>query len=156
MRSLPICCRRSWSSAVVLRVPCRQAPAGHGLWRVGRQSRARHSPKSGDEGIDGIVKEDRLGFDNIYYQAKRWDPEKKIGRPELQSFIGALSSKGLFITTAGFSQAAREYAEKLNSQKLVLVDGNALASLMIDYGVGVSTVATFEVKSIDTDFFTGE
>lgn len=64
--------------------------------------------------------------------------------------------EGLFITTAGFSQAAREYAEKLNSQKLVLVDGNALASLMIDYGVGVSTVATFEVKSIDTDFFTGE
>lgn len=76
--------------------------------------------------------------------------------PSSAPFEERAPMKGLFITTAGFSQAAREYVEKLNSQKLVLVDGNALASLMIDYGAGVSTVATFEVKSIDTDFFTGE
>ena len=123
----------------------------------GEAGRARVTQKSGDEGIDGMVKEDRLGFDAIYYQAKRWDPERTVGRPDVQAFVGALSgkgaSKGLFITTARFSEAAREYAEGLRGQKVVLVDGKALAGLMIDYNVGVSTRAVYEVKAVDTDFF---
>lgn len=118
------------------------------------------TPQSGDEGIDGVVKEDRLGFDNVYYQAKRWEPESTVGRPAIQAFVGALSgkggTKGLFITTASFSKAARAFAEGLTSQKLVLIDGRQLAGLMIDYGVGVSTVDTFEVKAVDTDFFDEE
>ena len=113
--------------------------------------------KSGDEGIDGIVKGDRLGFDMIYYQAKRHSPESSIGRPAIQEFSGALdtksSTKGLFITTARFSEPAREYAEALPHKRIVLVDGRSLANLMIDYGIGVSTRVTYEVKSIDTDFF---
>lgn len=115
--------------------------------------------RTGDEGIDGVVKEDRLGFDSIYYQAKRWDLDTSVSRPEVQKFAGALSGKsagkGLFITTARFSSGAREFAEKQNAAKIVLVDGSALARLMIDAGVGVSTVATYEVKAIDTDFFEG-
>jgi restriction system protein len=118
------------------------------------------TPKSGDEGIDGIVKEDRLGFDSVYYQAKRYDFDRMVGRPDLQAFVGALSgkgaSKGLFITTAGFSKAARAYAEGLTSQRLVLVDGHALAGLMIDYGVGVSVKTTYRVCSVDSDFFEEE
>lgn len=113
--------------------------------------------KSGDEGIDGIVREDRLGFGTICYQAKRWDPERTVGRPEIQAFVGALSgkgvSKGLFITTARFSKEARRYAEGLLGQTVVLVDGPALAGLMIDYGVGVSTRQVYEIKAVDTDFF---
>lgn len=113
--------------------------------------------KSGDEGVDGLVKEDRLGFESIYYQAKRWDLDSTVGRPAIQSFVGALSgkgaNKGLFITTAKFSSAAREYAENLHEPRIVLVDGAALAGLMIDHGVGVSTVATYEVKALDSDFF---
>lgn len=118
------------------------------------------TPKSGDEGIDGIVKEDRLGFDSVYYQAKRYDFDRTVGRPDLQAFVGALSgkgaSKGLFITTASFSKAARSYAEGLTSQRLVLVDGRALAGLMIDYGVGVSVKTTYRVCSVDSDFFEEE
>ena len=119
--------------------------------------RAQVTQKSGDGGIDGVVKEDRLGFDAIYYQAKRWDQSRIVGRPDVQAFVGALSgkgaSKGLFITTSSFSDAAREYAEGLRGQKVVLVDGRALAGLMIDYNVGVSTRAVYEVKAIDADFF---
>lgn len=115
--------------------------------------------RTGDEGIDGVVKEDRLGFDSIYYQAKRWDLDTTVNRPEVQKFAGALSgksaTKGLFITTAQFSRGAREFAEQQSAAKIVLVDGSALARLMIDAGVGVSTVATYEVKDIDTDFFEG-
>ena len=110
--------------------------------------------KSNDGGIDGIIREDKLGFDKIYIQAKRWDPEKSINRPEIQKFSGALrdegASKGLFITTASFSSGAIESAEK---QHIVLVDGKRLTSLMIEYGLGVSTISTYEIKSIDTDFF---
>lgn len=110
--------------------------------------------KSNDGGIDGIIREDKLGFDKIYIQAKRWDPEKSISRPEIQKFSGALrdegASKGLFITTASFSSGAIESAEK---QHIVLVDGKRLTSLMIEYGLGVSTISTYEIKSIDTDFF---
>ena len=88
----------------------------------------------------------------IYIQAKRWDPDKGIGRPEIQKFVGALvgqgAGKGLFITTAQFTREAREYA-----QKVVLVDGQMLAKLMIEYNVGVSTEITYEIKRLDRDFF---
>ncbi len=113
--------------------------------------------RSNDGGIDGIIREDKLGFDKIYIQAKRWDPESTVGRPEIHKFSGALqdkgASKGLFITTARFSDPAKESAEK---QHIVLVDGDRLTRLMIEYNLGVSAVASYQIKSIDTDFFNEE
>ena len=113
--------------------------------------------QTGDEGIDGIVREDKLGFDMIYIQAKRWDRDKVIGRPEIQKFVGALvgqgAGKGLFITTAQFTKEAREYAKKQHTTKVVLVDGQMLANLMIEYHVGVSTEIVYEIKRLDRDFF---
>jgi restriction system protein len=110
--------------------------------------------KSGDGGIDGIIKEDRLGLDVIYIQAKRWDSD--VGSSEIRNFIGALSvhkaEKGVFITTSGFNKNARETAAKVSS-KIVLIDGPTLAELMIDFGLGVSCVNTYEIKRIDSDFF---
>lgn len=107
-----------------------------------------------------IVEEDRLGFGTFYYQAKRWDPNRTVGRPDVQAFVGALSgkgtSKGLFITTASFSQEARSYAESLRAQKVVLIDGNQLAKLMTEYNVGVSTRTVYEVKALDSNFFEEE
>lgn len=112
---------------------------------------------TGDEGIDGIIKEDKLGFDVIYIQAKRWDVNQSISRPEVQKFVGALAgqgaSKGLFITTAKFSQQAIDYAKKQHTTKVVLVDGTTLSKLMIKYDIGVSTVSAYKVKRIDSDFF---
>lgn len=112
---------------------------------------------SGDEGIDGIIREDKLGFSRIYIQAKRWDRNSTVGRPEIQKFVGALAgqgaTKGLFVTTAQFSREAREYAEKQHTTKIVLVDGTALAELMIEYNIGVSVETTYSIKRIDTDFF---
>lgn len=113
--------------------------------------------KTADEGIDGIIKEDRLGLDAIYLQAKRW--EAPVGRPEIQRFVGALhgqrAKKGVFITTSRFSNEAIEYAGQIDP-KIVLIDGADLVQLMIDYGVGVSTVATYDVKKVDSDFFIEE
>jgi restriction system protein len=113
--------------------------------------------KSGDEGIDGIIKEDRLGLDIIYIQAKRWD--NPVGRPEVQKFAGALQGqrarKGIMITTSTFSQDAYDYANRIDS-KIVLIDGNRLAQLMIDNNLGVSTLSTYEIKRIDSDYFTEE
>lgn len=110
--------------------------------------------KTGDEGIDGIIKEDRFGLDIIYIQAKRW--ESSIGRPEVQKFAGALqgqrAKKGIFITTSSFSNEAHEYVKKLDS-KIVLIDGDSLAQFMIDYNVGVSPVSVYEIKRIDSDYF---
>lgn len=110
--------------------------------------------KSGDGGIDGIIKEDRLGLDVIYIQAKRW--ESDVGSGEIRNFIGALSvhkaKKGVFITTSGFNKNARETSVKVDS-KIVLIDGPTLAELMIDFGLGVSPVNTYEIKRIDSDFF---
>jgi len=107
-----------------------------------------------DEGIDGIIKEDKLGLDVIYIQAKKW--EYSVGRPEIQKFVGALAgqgaNKGVFITTSTFSQDALNYAPK-NDTKIVLIDGNKLADYMIEFNVGVTTARTFEVKKIDSDFF---
>ncbi len=110
--------------------------------------------RSGDGGIDGIIKEDRLGLDVIYIQAKRW--QGTVGSPEIQQFMGALgghhAKKGVFITTSGFSNAARDYVARVD-WKIVLVDGQQLAQLMIDNNVGVSMQKTYEVKRIDSDYF---
>ena len=112
---------------------------------------------SGDEGIDGIIREDKLGFSSIYIQAKRWTEEKPIGRPEIQKFVGALAGqgaqKGLFITTGTFTKEARSYVEKQLSTKVVLVDGEKLTKLMIEYNLGVSVETVYTIKKIDTDFF---
>lgn len=121
-----------------------------------RQDAGQAIGRAGDEGIDGIIKEDRLGLDIIYIQAKRWD--NPVGRPEIQKFAGALqgqrASKGIFITTSAFTQAAWDYVGLINN-KIILIDGEELAKLMIDYNVGVSVVATYELKQVDTDYFTG-
>ena len=113
--------------------------------------------KSGDGGIDGIIKEDKLGLDAIYIQAKRW--ENTVGRPEIQKFVGALTGqrarKGLFITTSDFTADADDYVSRIDA-KVVLIDGETLAQLMIDHGVGVSTVGTYEIKKIDSDYFSEE
>ncbi|MBR3721923.1 MAG: restriction endonuclease [Selenomonadaceae bacterium] len=116
--------------------------------------------QSNDGGIDGIIKEDQLGFSNIYIQAKKWDLNQKVGRPELQQFVGALQSeqaqKGLFITTTKFSNSAVEYAKNLLGVKIVLIDGITLTKLMIKHNVGVSIEHTYEIKRLDSDFFTEE
>jgi restriction system protein len=113
--------------------------------------------RSGDEGIDGIINEDKLGLEVIYIQAKRW--KDTISRPEIQKFAGALqgqrAKKGIFITTSGFSREAREFTQKIDI-KIILIDGEQLAQMLIDHNVGVSTVQTYEVKRLDSDYFTGE
>jgi len=110
--------------------------------------------RSGDEGIDGIINEDRLGLDVIYIQAKRW--QAPIGRPEIQKFAGALqghrANKGIFITTSSFTRDAEDYVAKINS-KIVLIDGDQLSQLMIDHNVGVTPVTAYETKKIDSDYF---
>jgi restriction system protein len=115
---------------------------------------------SNDGGIDGIIKEDQLGFSHIYIQAKQWALEQIVGKPEIQKFVGALqgqqAQKGLFITTARFSSGAIQYANNLLGVKVVLVDGSALTKLMIKHSVGVSLEQTYEVKKIDSDFFAEE
>ncbi len=112
--------------------------------------------KSGDEGIDGTIKEDKLGLDIIYIQAKRWRPGNVVGRPELQKFVGALAGqgakKGIFITTSNFTKEAIEYTPR-NETKIVLINGSQLAQLMIDYNLGCTTQQTYEVKKIDNDYF---
>lgn len=113
--------------------------------------------KSGDEGIDGILTADKFGFDSIYIQAKRWKLGTAVGRPEIQKFGGAMmgqgANKGLFITTARFTNEAIEYAKKNLTSKIVLVDGDMLTKLMIEYDIGVSTVEIYRVKKVDSDFF---
>jgi len=111
--------------------------------------------KSGDGGIDGIIKEDRLGLDAIYIQAKRWQ-DSSVGRPEIQKFVGALqgqrANKGVFITTSSFTADAKDYVAHLNT-KVVLIDGKTLANMMIDFDVGVSVATTYALKRIDSDYF---
>jgi restriction system protein len=113
--------------------------------------------KSGDGGIDGIINEDRLGLDVIYLQAKRW--EGNVSRPEIQKFAGALQGKrarkGVFITTSDFTKEAREYVAMIDS-KIILIDGEELAELMIDYNVGVSVATVYEIKKMDSDYFLEE
>ena len=113
--------------------------------------------KTHDEGIDGIIKEDRLGLDIIYIQAKRW--QTTVGRPEIQKFAGALqgqrAKKRIFITTSNFSKDAIDYAGMIET-KIVLIDGEQLAQLMIDHNVGVTSVQNYEIKRIDSDYFVEE
>lgn len=112
--------------------------------------------KSGDEGIDGTIKEDKLGLDVIYIQAKRWKSGNVVGRPELQKFVGALAGqgakKGIFITTSSFTRDALDYSPK-NETKIVLIDGEQLAQLMVDHNLGCTPQQIYEVKKIDYDFF---
>ncbi len=111
--------------------------------------------RSGDGGIDGIIKEDKLGLDVIYLQAKRWE-RTPVGRPEIMQFAGALqaqkANKGIFITTSRFTDEARSYVSQIGS-KIVLIDGEQLTNLMIDHDVGVSTVSLYPVKKIDNNYF---
>ncbi len=122
-----------------------------------RQDAGRAIGRSGDEGIDGVIHEDRLGLDVIYLQAKRW--ENVVGRPEIQKFVGALqgqrAKKGVFITTSDFTKEAVEYVRNIDN-KVVLINGSLLASLMIDHNVGVSLAVTYEIKKIDSDYFLEE
>lgn len=118
---------------------------------------ARVLGKSGDQGIDGEISQDKLGFDKIYLQAKRWGSKGSIVPGQIRDFIGALTIKnalkGIFITTTSFTKEAKETAIKDNTHKIVLIDGNELAKLMIEHGVGVRTVRNYEAKEIDDDYF---
>jgi restriction system protein len=121
-----------------------------------RRDAARAVGGSGDEGIDGIIDEDKLGLDTIYIQAKKWQEGSTVGRPEIQKFVGALqgqrAKKGIFITTTKFSEDAKRYAANIDT-KVVLIDGTRLASLMIGHNVGVSAQTTYEIKRLDSDYF---
>ncbi len=120
-----------------------------------RRDAARAVGQTGDEGIDGIIDEDRLGLDTIYIQAKKW--ANSVGRPEIQKFVGALAGKrakkGIFITTSLFSSDATRYASDIDT-KVILIDGKRLAELMMDYNIGVNEVITYKLKRIDSDYFT--
>ena len=120
---------------------------------------ARRLGRSGDGGIDGVIDEDRLGLDRIYVQAKRYDPKSSVGRPDIQGFVGSLvgnaASKGVFVTTSTFSTPAIDFVRHL-PQRVILIDGEKLADLMIEHGVGVRVARTVEVKRVDEDFFIDE
>ena len=122
-----------------------------------RQDSGEITRKSADGGIDGIIREDKLGLDTIYIQAKRWDGT--IGSPEIQKFAGALQGqrarKGVFITTSKFTKEAIDFASMIEN-KIILIDGDTLSNLMIDYDIGVSIVDTYLIKRIDSDYFIAE
>ncbi len=111
--------------------------------------------KSGDEGVDGVIREDELGLDLIYVQAKKW--QNVVGRPEIQKFYGALhgqrATKGIFITTSSYSKEAMDYAQSVTPLRIILIDGRELARLMIDFGVGVAVMRAYELKRVDLDYF---
>lgn len=116
--------------------------------------------KTGDGGIDGIIRQDALGFDKIYVQAKRWKDDHAVGSQDIQQFAGALmgrgANKGLFITTSRFSKAAREFVDKHMTANIVLIDGEELTRLMIEYDLGVTTTYSYKIKKVDTDYFGDE
>ena len=120
----------------------------------GPRGTAEHLGQSGDQGVDGVVREDALGFDLIHVQAKKW--ANNVQRPDVHRFYGALTgqraTKGVFITTSAFSPQAREYAESV-TPRIILIDGHQLAELMIDHGVGVAVEQSYEIKRLDLDFF---
>ena len=122
-----------------------------------REEAAQVTKASNDEGIDGVINEDRLGLDVIYLQAKRW--QQTVGRKEIQSFVGALAGqqahKGVFITTSDFADTATAYAKKV-PQKVILIDGDRLADLMIQHNIGVAKSHAYEVKHVDSDYFDQE
>lgn len=119
-----------------------------------RAEAGRAVGQSGDGGIDGIIDEDRLGLDKVCIQAKRW--EASVGRPIVQAFAGSLegrgATKGVLITTSGFTKDAQEYIEKIQ-KRIVLLDGRLLTKLMIDYGIGVTPVSTYKINKLDQDYF---
>jgi restriction system protein len=125
---------------------------GYGKFR----EEAVQAPKKGaDEGIDGVINQDKLGLDGIYVQAKRW--QQTVGRAEIQGFVGALAgqqaaNKGVFITTSDFADTATSYAKKV-TQKVILINGDKLADLMIQHDLGVSVADTYKIKRIDSDYF---
>lgn len=123
------------------------------------ENAARRLGKTGDGGIDGVIDEDRLGLDRIYVQAKRYAGHVTVGRPEIQGFLGSLigfgASKGVFVTTSSFSTPATDFVRHL-PQRIVLIDGDRLADLMIEHGVGVRVARAVEVKRLDEDFFVEE
>jgi restriction system protein len=131
------------------------------LYRMGyggrRDDAAQRLGQSGDEGVDGVIREDRLGLDQIYVQAKRW--QNPVGRPEIQKFFGALhgkrATKGVFITTSAFSKEAIDFADSV-TPRVILIDGKELAQLMIDHGVGVTVAREYALKRLDLDYFTTE
>jgi len=121
-----------------------------------RKNAASQLGQSGDGGVDGVINEDRLGLDRVYVQAKRYTKGTSVGRPEVQAFVGSLvglgATKGVFVTTSTFSNQAREFVQHL-SQRIILLDGQILADLMIEHGVGVRTSRAIEFKRLDEDFF---
>jgi restriction system protein len=123
-----------------------------------RQDAGQAIGRSGDEGIDGIIKEDRLGLDTIYIQAKRWG--SVVGRPEIHKFAGALqgqrAKKGIFITTSSYTKEAEAFANQSSDPKIILIDGEKLVNLMIDNNVGISIDGNYELKKIDSDYFAEE
>ena len=123
----------------------------------GVEALSQHLGGPGDEGLDGVIRQDALGLDVVYVQAKRYAPERKIGRPDIQGFVGALTGaradRGIFITTSGFTSEARNYVDRIQS-RIVLIDGERLAAEMVRRNVGVQVRELHEVKRIDEDFFT--
>lgn len=119
----------------------------------------KHLGRSGDNGIDGVIKEDKLGLDMIYVQAKRYAPDNPVGRPAVQGFAGSLigfgANKGVFVSTSSFSKHAYDYAENV-PQRIILIDGEKLTSLMLEHNVGVRLHQSIELKRIDEDFFTDQ
>lgn len=122
----------------------------------GKSGHSQLTPVSGDGGIDGIINEDALGLDAVYIQAKRYAPENKVSRPDIQRFVGSLTgesaTKGVFVTTSSFSKEARAYVDRVQ-QRVVLIDGSELANLMISHGVGVRVETTYVINSIDEQYF---
>jgi restriction system protein len=121
------------------------------------ETAGRRIGRTGDGGLDGYIQEDKLGLDMIYLQAKRWAPDNVVGRPEVQGFAGSLigagATKGVFLTTSRFSQQARDYAQAIPNMKIILIDGQQLAQLMIEHDVGVSVEKHYIVKKVDSDYF---
>ena len=122
--------------------------------------RGSATKKSRDGGIDGVVMSDKFGFDAVYTQAKRWTGTSSVQTPDIAEFLGSMTAqgatKGLFVTTAKFSKGAEDFVKKAITQKIVLVDGEKLAELMIEYGLGVTTVQNYEIKRIDSDYFNND
>lgn len=122
----------------------------------GRAEMARQTQRSNDDGIDGVIKEDALGLDLVLIQAKRYTPPNAVGRPEMQGFVGSLAgngtAKGIFVTTSTFTSGARDYVARIPN-RVILIDGEELARLMIRYDVGVRVTQTYAIKDIDENAF---
>lgn len=122
----------------------------------GRLENTHMTQGSGDGGIDGIIHEDALGLDAVYIQAKRYAPENKISRPDIQRFVGSLggesATKGVFVTTSDFTREARDYISRV-PQRIVLINGARFAGLLIEHGVGVRVRRTYAIQSVDEDYF---